>query len=477
MQCVRVGTIAALLFAAGLARAQPAPSSSSTPPASGQGAATAATAVPSPSDEARLRQLEQDNQDLKDQLEDLKEDERALEDRVDKLAPLSTKLTGYADMGFFYVQGDGTGIRPDTGHFYFPQYADVPDSWVFMGDPLATAINSRGDPATTGDSRAVMFDPIKGHTSSFLINSLNLSLYQEVSDHATFTAKVDFLPRGRNVSDPDGLFLGDYVDVRLAYMEYRIPGDKVKASLFAGKFDSVLGYEYRSQEAPTRIEVTPSLICRYTCGYPIGLKARVEALDDLFTANVAVTNGSSVIEGFPFYDETDTNQMKTVSGRLSYRLPFARDLEIGVSGLWGAQDNQPSDSVHQWQYGFDFHFQRQDLVLRAEYVKGRMEGAQDPGGVTCGVAPCLRFRGAYGLLGYRVTNIVMPYFRVDWRDALHRDGDNFVYISKLWRATAGLHLTLNEHVIVKAEYTFNREIAPIPQFPDDIFTSSLVLKY
>ena len=475
MQRVHVTVVVVGLVCASLAHAQPPPSQPQ-PPTSGQ-PGQAGPAVPAPADAARLAQLEQENQDLKDRLDDLQDDERALEARVDKLAPLSTKLTGYADLGFFYVSGDGSGIRPDYGHLVFPQYSDVPDSWVFMGDPLSTAINSRGDPATTSTSRAVTFDPIKGHKATFLVNSIDLALFQEVGRHTTFTAKIDVLPRGRDVSDPDGLFLGDYIDARLAYVEYRIPGDKVKTSLFVGKFDSVVGFEYRSQEAPSRIEVTPSLICRYTCGYPIGLKARFELFHDMFTANVAVTNGGPVIEGFPFYDETDTNNMKTVSGRVSYRLPLGRDVEIGVSGVYGAQDNQPSDNIHQWMYGFDFHWQREDLVLRAEYVKGRMEGAPDDSGVMCGLAPCLRFQGAYGLLGYRVTNIVMPYVRADWRDALHRNGDSFVYISKLWRATVGIHLTLNPNLVIKAEYTLNNEINPIPQFPDDVFTSSMVVHF
>jgi hypothetical protein len=36
--------------------------------------------------------------------------------------------------------------------------------------------------------------------------------------------------------------------------------------------------------------------------------------------NAAVTNGSHSTENFPFYNETDTNQFKTVAGRLSFRL-------------------------------------------------------------------------------------------------------------------------------------------------------------
>jgi hypothetical protein len=67
--------------------------------------------------------------------------------------------------------------------------------------------------------------------------------------------------------------------------------------------------------------------------------------------------------------------------------------------------------------------------------------------------------------------------RADWRNAEHENGTSFVYISKLVRGTGGLRLELGTHVIVKAEYTVNREIGGIPQFHNDVFASALVVKY
>ncbi|NVB80304.1 MAG: hypothetical protein HOV81_18060 [Kofleriaceae bacterium] len=437
----------------------------------------AVVAAPSTVSAEDLRAIRAENAALREELELLREDHEVLERKVDALAPLAAKLTGYVDIGFFTVSGDGSGIRRDVGHRYFPEYAGlVPDSWTFMGDPLSTAVNSRGDPATTGESRAITFDAIEGRTSTFLVNTLNLGLFAPFGSHGVFTASLDVLPRSRDVSEPDGTSLGDYVDLRLAYVEYRMAWKAMRLDLFAGKFDSVLGFEYRSQEAPARIEVTPSLICRYTCGYPIGLKARARWFDDALVLNLAVTNGSHSSEGFPFHDETDSNQVKSVAARLSLRL--GAGVEVGVSGLVGAQDRQSSDSVVQWQYGVDAHYHRQDFVLRGELVQGRASGRDDPADMArCGLAPCLSFKGAYALAGYRVTNIVMPYVRVDWRDALHQSGMSFAYISKLYRVTPGVHLTINEWVIVKAEYTLNRELGRIPQFPNDVFTTSLVIKY
>jgi hypothetical protein len=430
-----------------------------------------APAAPTPAELAR------ENAELRETVDALADDVRYLEERVDGLARATGKVTGYLDIGFFSVAGDGTGIRKDIGWTHFPEYMDIPDDWVFMGDPLSTAINARGDPATTGESRAITFDAIGGQSATFLVNALNVGLFAPIGERAVFTAKLDVVPRGRDVSQPDGLFVGDYVDARLAYLEYRVARPWLNLSLFAGKFDSSVGFEYRSQEAPSRIEVTPSLICRYTCGYPIGVKARAQLLSDALTINVAVTNGSHFTEGFPFNNEVDRNDMKTVAGRLSYALDLGGELEVGVSGMFGAQDAQAEDDVYQWLIGADLHYHRHDFVIRGEYVQGRANGATSPGAPRCDLAPCLEFKGAYGLVGYRVTNVVMPYARVDWRDALHRSGASFVYVSQLWRATPGLRLTVNASVTIKVEYTINRELGRTPQFANDVFTSALVVTY
>src|SRR5262245_43901209 len=120
--------------------------------------------------------------------------------------------------------------------------------------------------------------------------------------------------------------------------------------------------------------------------------------------------------------------MKTAGGRLSYRFPLAGGLELGASGAIGAQDNQPDSAVVQWHDGFDAQFEGGNVVAAAEFVLGRAPGSTEPGRAACDVAPCLSYRGAYGQLGYRVANWLTPYARVDWRDALHRNGASFVYL-------------------------------------------------
>lgn len=435
-------------------------------------------APPDPELQKKLQELDQRLQKVEDDLSQAKDDNQYLEDKVKELLPLAGRLSGYVDIGFFGTTGNGAGTREDLAGIYFPQYVGkVPGSWVFMGDPLSTAINSRGEPADTGDSRAVTFNPIhsRGNTT-FIVNAVNLALFTGIGETAQINVSTDFIPRSRDVSDPSGINLGDYIDVKLAYGEWRPKIDAFNLTLQVGKFDSVLGYEYRALESTDRIGITPSLICRYTCGHPIGVKARARFFDDKLIANVAVTNGSNFQEQFPFSDETDVNEFKTVSGRLSTLI--AKKVEVGVSGAFGAQDDQTDNGVYQWHTGADIHGEIKDFEFTVEAVHGRARGKTTPGNdVDCDIAPCLRYTGGYALLAYRANNVFIPYVRADYRNALHQSGASFVYITDIWRTTVGVRAEIGTHVIAKVEATKNMELGAIPTFPDDVVTSSLVLKF
>ena len=457
--------------------AQPPQEPPSQPPA--QPGADAPGAAPT-IDPRAFEALQLQVLELSDEIEMLREDAEFQEDRLKQTLPKANLLSGYVDLGFFWVQGDGSGIRNDQGYRHYPEYADsgIPDTWVFRGDPLSTAVNSRGEPADTGESRALVFDSLdSGGGPSFAINAVGVNVFAALSEDATVTAMVDLLPRLRNVSDPEGVGLGDMLDVKLAYAEYIVPTDAVKLSLFAGKFDSVLGVEYRSQDAPDRLGVTPSLICRYTCGRPIGVKARLTLFDAL-VANVSLSNGSHMMEMFPFYNEIDLNGMPTAAGRLSLWVSRSAGLDVGVSGSIGPQDFQTETDVMHMHGGFDLRLDWNDLIVVAEFVIGEAKGATESGSdVRCDGAACLEYLGAYGKIGYRVSTWLTPYVRGDFRDALHQSGGSFVYLSELWRATVGAQVELGERAALKAEYILNKELTEGPEFPNDVFTSSLVLKY
>ncbi len=458
---VAIGVVVAL---AGVARGQDAE------PGPGTGTGTAAGTGTDYGEEI---------EDLQSEVEILREDLDFVDDRVKKLLPIKGRLSGYLDFGFFRVAGDGTGFRSDLDHSVFPEFDGVPGSWVFMGDPLATAVNSRGEPAETGESRALTYDQIdNGGVSSFIVNAVNVNIFTGIGDDTTLTLMFDIVPRSRDQSNPDGLFFGDYVDAKLAYVEYLAPTESFDLSLFAGKFDSVMGREYRIQESPDRITVTPSLICRYLCGHPLGVKARASFFGKSLVLNASITNGSHFWEGFNFADEIDKNELPTAGARLSYRFPWLDHLEIGVSGAYGAQDAQTETDVRQWHTGADLFVIAGDFELTVEYVKGKAEGEDDPAEpLACAIAPCLDYQGAYGLAAYRVTNTFIPYARVDWRDATHLAGASFAYISNLWRVTSGLRAEIGTNLIIKGEYTVNRELGRVPAFPNDVLTTSLIVKY
>jgi len=79
------------------------------------------------------------------------------------------------------------------------------------------------------------------------------------------------------------------------------------------------------------------------------------------------------------------------------------------------------------------------------------------------------------LAGWRANNWVTPYLRADIRDALHLFGPEFVYVSQVARATIGARLDLQDRALLKFEYTWNRELGRLPQFSNDVLTTSIVL--
>lgn len=425
-----------------------------------------------PAELSRTDELERRVLDLERRLALTQSQVAAAEERAEQRAKFAVEVGGYVDVGFFAVQGDGSGVRPDYQR-HFPQYGDVLSSWVLVGDPLSTTVNSRGEVADLGASRALREDTLDSQgRPTFLLNALNVSLRGDVGDDWHFSALVDFLPRERVVV---GGAFGDLLDVKVASVRWQREFSWGSLAVVAGKHDSVHGFEYRTQESPQRLTVTPSLLCRYTCGRPVGLKARATFLDERVELFLAVTNGSAQTEQFLFSNETDFNLFKTVHARVGVHLPVLGGLDLAVSGAVGSQDRQRDDSLLQYHLGAAARLEGEALQAHAEFVIGRAPGrALDT--QACGAASCLTYRGAFGQVGYRVKLAWVPYVRVDWREATLRAGRDYVYVSNVLRATVGLRFEPLAHLAFKAEYTFNKELTPT-EFPDDVFTTSLVVSY
>ena len=227
-------------------------------------------------------------------------------------------------------------------------------------------MNTRGEPASLGNFPGVnRFDSINSDGApSFIVNEVNLTLNAALARNALATASVDFIPRsGQEFS------IGDFMEVDIAQLEW-LPTASGRTSIFVGKFDSVIGIEYRDRKSTQRFGITPSLIARYSTGTPLGIKVRSKFGDDeRVVIAAAITNGSSSIEQFHFYDEIDSNSGKTISGRVSVR-PFPLDLQMGLSGSVGPQDHAIDNTNAMWFVGVDLLAHLGRLDIKGQWLKG-----------------------------------------------------------------------------------------------------------
>lgn len=376
---------------------------------------------------------------------------------------------GYIDFGFYVPQGNGAGYVQDYGHAIFNRAPYTNYSWVFLGDILAPAVNSRGEVADLGNAPGVSrFDSIHSRgAAGFVANEINLRLHATPVSNAIITTSVNFTPRtGSNFS------LGDSFDVDIAQLEW-LPTESRRTSIFVGKFESVLGIEYRDRKSDRRFGVTPSLIARYTTGTALGLKVRSKfGEDDWLIVAAALTNGSNTTEQFFFYDETDSNSGKTGSARVAIRPPLPFRLELGMSGSYGPQDRTTSNAHAMWFFGPDLLATIGPLDIKIQWLKGKAAG--DP---TQNVYQLDLKGGGYVEIDTMLTASWGLLGRMEYRDAFIALDSNRAYVTQSWRATGGARLVLNSWAAIKAEYLHNGEYGQIPAIRNDVFTSSLVLGY
>jgi hypothetical protein len=378
----------------------------------------------------------------------------------------TVQVGGYVDFGFFVPQGNGSGYVEDFGHVFFPRYAGQ-FGWVFLGDILAPAINTRGEPADLGPAPGVnRYDSINSRGApGFVVNEVNVVLRSALTPTALVTASLNFTPR--TGSD---FALGDVFDVDIAQVEW-LPTASQRTSIFVGKMDPVFGIEYRDRKSDRRFGITPSLIARYTIGTALGVKLRTKfGTGDWLVLAVALTNGSNTVEQFHFYDELDSNLGKTGSARLSVRLPLS--VELGASGSAGPQDRSTDTSGWMWFYGFDLMAHWGPVDLKGQWMKGHA-----PGEPSQGVYGLDLNQGGYLELDAMLTSSLGVLARGGLRDAFVWLADQRAYVTKSWRATVGLRWVLTTRAVLKAEYRRNVEYGGVPYVPNDVFTTSLVMGF
>ena len=342
---------------------------------------------------------------------------------------------------------------------------------MFLGDILAPAVNTRGEPADLGPAPGVnRYDTINSRGApGFIVNEVNVVLRSALTPTALVSASLDFTPR--TGSD---FALGDVFDVDIAQVEW-LPTASQRTSIFVGKMDPVFGIEYRDRKSDRRFGITPSLMSRYTIQPALGVKLRTKfGGSDWLVLAVAFTNGSNTSESFHFYDELDSNLGKTGSGRLSVRLPLPAPLsiELGASGSAGPQDRATDTRGWMWFYGFDLLAHWGRVELKGQWMKGHA-----PGEPAQGVYGLDLHQGGYLELDAMLTSSLGVVGRGGLRDAFVWLGDQRAYLTKSWRATLGLRWVLTTRAVFKAEFLKNVEYGGVPYVPNDVFTTSLVMGF
>ena len=432
-----------------------------------------APSLPEPSDDAAPPEVDQ-FQTMEQEIAELKE--RMAQSEQERLKSVSAlSFNGYVDFGYFAPIGNGgVGWIRDAGNVTFPQYSNY--SWVFLGDILATAVNSRGEVASLGNAPGInRFDSIASSgAGGFIVNEINLRPRYQLADNAIMRASVNFVPR--TGSD---FALGDFIEADQAELEY-LPTKDGKTSIFIGKTMPVFGIEYKERRSDQRFGITPSLVGRYTDGPILGVKARSKLFNDWLILAGSVSNGSSTTEQFHFYSEIDQNWGKTLTGRAALNIPVGRlfrnddRLEIGLSGEWGPQDRATDDAGKMWFEGLDLQYLNANFAFKVQVMRGGAPGEPD---ATQGVYGLQLHPSGYAEFDWQVLPQFGFLLRGALRDAIVTLGTDRIYITKEIQYTAGLRVVFNPHVIAKLEYNHNQEYGGIPNFLDDIFTSSLVLAF
>ncbi|HEY7372324.1 MAG TPA: hypothetical protein VIF57_09215 [Polyangia bacterium] len=413
-------------------------------------------------------------------------------------APVASPLviTGYVDVGYAKAQGDGTSFP--AGDTRVPADYGV--------DPFATAVNSRGEVASTdaGGRFTNGFLPRSagiGGTPSFLINTASFDVrYTPAQAPVMVFTRVQLLPRFENPGQSSSTGTGSSVATttqNMAAFQRTLEGTRVfveqafgrvtplksaELAISLGKFDSVFGIEYLDNQANFRIGITPSLMARYTTGQSIGAKVffrRQFMTGTAVSINAAATNSGTFVEALQGPDRSLTG-VPVASARLGLEHNLARvSVKVGASGSYGPRNDQLDREALQRLWGADARLYAFGLSLSGEYVHVQEDEGSADGKVTgLGVFPFgsgFQARGFWTQLAYEIPVPgaplrFVPYGRYERR---HAQFQGFVPVD-VDRATFGLHVDLWDNVQLKGEVVLNRELDSTPSVPNNVYTSSAV---
>ena len=387
------------------------------------------------------------------------------------------QLTGYLDVGFAKAFGNGSSFV--TGDTRVP--AD------YGSDAFAPAVNSRGDVASTNAQgrftngflpRSVGID----NKPSFLLNTVSADLRYAPKQVPLFVfVRAQAMPRFSPTGDATRF------DLQQAFGKLT-PFSSQEFAVSLGKFDSVFGIEYLENEANIRTNITPSLIARYTTGHSLGLKVfyrlQFPAIWSALSLNIAGTNDGTRVEALVPASASLVG-VPVGTARLGYELNLKEvQVKLGVSGLYGARNDQQDPGALQRAFGADLRVNVAGLSLAGDFLRlvdsrgerglkytGQSGTAEIPSGV--GVW------GGWVRLAYTLPftterfNGLTVYGRYDRR---HGQFEGYTELVTD-RITAGFRVDVFEMLAIKGEYLFNREISGAPRVDNDVVTGSVVLTW
>ena len=390
-------------------------------------------------------------------------------------APSALQITGYVDLGFARAQGDGTSFPANDTR--------LPADYGV--DTFATAVNSRGDVASTdaGGRFVNGFLPRSvgiGGRASPLVNTVDFDFrYNVPAAPLMFFSRLQLLPRFSGSGDETRPLL-EQAFARV------VPFDAQELALSVGKFDSVVGIEYLDNQANIRTGVTPSLLARYTTGQSLGAKVfyriQIPVIWSALSLNVAATTSGSFVESLQTPDVSQTG-VPVGTGRLGYELNLPKlQIKLGGSALQGPRNDQRDRHVLQRIVAGDLRVAVVGIYLNAEYVRVDEDEAHQPKTTSLGLFPLVSAfheRGFYAQLAYGLGIDAGPLRKITAYGRYERRNAWFNGFTALLvdRVTAGLRVDLWDALIVKGEILINRELAGSPTVPNNVQTLSVVYSF
>jgi hypothetical protein len=386
------------------------------------------------------------------------------------------RFTGYFDVGFAKATGNGSSFSD----------RDTRVPLDYGVDPFATAVNSRGDVASTNSTGRFTngFLPRSvgiGSTPSFLLNTASADLRFSPERWPVFAfARLQLMPR-LSAS-------GDATRVELQQAFGRVsPFSAHEFAVSAGRFDSVFGIEYLENEANLRSGITPSLIARYTTGQSLGVKVfyrlQLPSLWSALSINAAGTNSGTRVEELVPVDGSLVG-VPVGSARLGYELNLRFfQAKAGVSGLYGLRNDQHSQNARQRAFGVDLRLNFFGVAIAGELLR-LIDDSSDVSGKVTGAGPGelasgFEVWGAWGRVAWTlpwkgevVTGVTLAA-RYDHRKARF-EGYTWVETDRL---TGSLRVDFVEVFALKVEALFNRELAGAPDVDNNVFTASAVFTW